>query len=407
MFDVKKIKENFPIFETPDGATLHYLDSAASSQTPECVISAMDEYYRGFRSNVHRGAYALSEKASESYESAREIVAKFIGANKNEIIFTAGATGSANMLAYTLEQSLDLKEGDEIVVSIMEHHAMLLPLQELAKRQKLNLKYININENFKLDYKSAEALITEKTKIVGITLASNITGVVNDVRRIADIAHKVGALVVVDATAAVGHMPVSVKELDCDALFFSGHKMCGPTGIGALYLKSELGEKLTPSFFGGGIVTDVSLSEAQFVSSPEKFEAGTPNISGAIGMAEAVKYLTEVGVENIKTHTEELTSYLIEKLGEISGVNIFSERSVKENVGTVSFTLLDIHPHDVIEFLSRDNVAVRGGHHCALPFVRALGVPATVRASIYLYNTKEDIDALIASVKKAQEFFKK
>lgn len=407
MFDIKKIKADFPIFKASKEATLHYLDSAASSQTPECVISAMDEYYRNFRSNVHRGAYALSEKASESYEGARGIVAEFIGANQNEIIFTAGATASANMLTYSFEQSLDLKEGDEIVVSIMEHHAMLLPLQELARRRKLNLKYINVDENYRLDYKSVESLITERTKIVGITLASNVTGAVNNILYISQIAHKAGALVVIDATAAVGHTPVSVKELDCDAMFFSGHKMCGPTGIGALYLKGELGEKLNPSFFGGGIVIDVDLEKAEFVSTPEKFEAGTPNISGAIGMAEAVKYLTEIGLENIKKHTEELTSYTIEKLKEIDGIKIFTEQDVEKNVGIVSFTVEGAHPHDVIEFLGRDNVAVRGGHHCALPFVRALGVPATVRASIYLYNTEEDIDALISSVKKAQEFFKK
>lgn len=407
MFDIKKIKKDFPIFKASEEVALHYLDSAASSQTPECVISAMDDYYRNFRSNVHRGAYALSEKASGSYEDARENIAKFIGADSKEIIFTAGATAGANMLFYSLEQSLGLKEGDEIVTSITEHHAMLLPLQELAKRQKLNLKYINVDENYRLDYKSAESLIGEKTKIVGITLASNVTGAINDIRRIVDIAHKVGALVVVDATAFIGHAPFSVKDLNCDALFFSGHKMCGPTGIGVLYIKGELADKLNPSFFGGGIVTDVDLEKAEFVSAPEKFEAGTPNIAGVIGMSQAVKYLTEIQLENVKTHTEELTSYAIEKLKEIDGVKIFAEQDAKRNVGIVSFTVHGAHPHDVIEFLSRDNVAVRGGHHCALPFIKALGVSATVRASIYLYNTKEDIDALITSTKKAQAFFKK
>jgi cysteine desulfurase/selenocysteine lyase len=397
-----------------------YLDTAATSLTPEPVLAAMDEYYRGYRASTHRGLYASALHATEAYEKARADVARFVGADADEIVFTSGATGSANMLTYALEQTLNLAEGDEIVTTVMEHHASLIPLQELAQRRTLTLKHIPL-DGFSLDYSAAEKLFTERTKLVSVMLASNVLGTVNDVARIAELAHKVGAVMVVDATAAVGHLPVNIRGLECDFLYFSGHKMCGPTGVGVLYGKKERLEALKPGFFGGGIVDEVTRTSATYTDASHRFEPGTPNIAGAIGLGAAVTYLTEIGLKNIQEHIRELTGYAYETLASINGVKLYSssvplihglrnpvlteDSNGVENVGIVSFTLAGVHPHDVAQVCADNGVAIRAGHHCAQPVHTTLGVPATARASFYLYNTKEDVNALRLCIEKAVSLF--
>ncbi len=399
--NIEKIRKDFSRYGR-DG--LVYLDTAATSLTPECVIDKMNEYYRKYRANIHRGLYKTAEKATEEYEKARKLVADFIGADKDEIVFTAGATASSNMLTYALENTFEFKRDDEIVTTVMEHHASLLPLQSLAKRKKLMLKHISFTKRFELDYAEAEKLITKKTKIVSAMLASNVFGTVNDIARISKIAHDVGALMIVDATAGVGHISMNVKELDADFLYFSGHKMCGPTGVGVLYGKKEKLKKLEPGFVGGGIVEDVGTTCAEWCDIPERFEAGTQNIAGVIGLGRAVEYLDNLGIENIKKHTEDLVVYAQEKLREIEGVRIYSA-SYEKNVGILSFNIDGVHAHDTAEVLAQNGIAVRAGHHCAMPLHKEIDVPATVRASFYIYNTKEDIDILVEKIKLSKKIF--
>lgn len=403
----ESIKKDFPIFR--EGRSFVYLDTAATSQTPQVVLDAMDVYYTKFRANIHRGLYEVGEDASKAYDDARAKVARFIGAEPREIIFTAGATASSNMLMSMIEYSGMIKEGDEIVTTAMEHHASLIPLQEFAKRNDLDLKHIPLAEDsVQLDHSVIEKFITNKTKIVSVMLASNVTGVINDVARIADLAHNVGALVICDATAAVGHMPIKVKTLGVDLMYFSGHKMCGPTGIGVLWGKGEVLEKLQPGVYGGGIVEEVTLARATYRGIPERFEAGTPNIAGAIGLGAAVEYLETVGVENIHMYSKELVREAVKRLEEVLGVRVVAERDPAKNVGIVSFTVEGVHPHDVADILGREGVAIRAGHHCAMPFVTdALGLSAVARASFYFYNTTGDVDALISGIKKVKEVFKK
>lgn len=408
MFDSDKIKEDFPIFRNykkETGGELVFLDSAASSQTPKVVVEAMDDYYFKYRSNIHRGAYTIGEKATESYEGARVILAKFINAKPNEVIFTGGATAASNMLIYALEEMIPWKAGDEVVTTVFEHHSNLLPLQELTKRKGLKFRHFKIASDFNIDYSKLNSLINEKTKIVSVTLASNVTGAITDVKRITGKAHKCGAIVIVDATKAVGHMPIDVKDLDCDFLFFSGHKMCGPTGIGVLYGKHQILNKMPTSSFGGGTVEDVSMEEAKYNKAPFRFEAGTPNIAGAIGLAAAVKYLESIGIENVQKHTQDLVTYAIKKLSAIKGVKLICEHNPQKNIGIVSFVMEGIHPHDVGEILNRDHVAIRGGHHCAMPLMKAFGVGAVSRASFYIYNDEGDIDMLAEGIEKAIKVF--
>lgn len=417
--DTKTIKKDFPYFNDTAGSA--YLDNAATAQMPQMVLDTV-RVYEESRANVHRGLYAEAITADTMYEEAREKVAQFIGAKPGEVIFTAGATASSNMLVSMLEHSGIFEAGEEIVTTVMEHHASLIPLQELAKRQSLLVKYISV-QGLSLDYREAEQLITPKTKIVSVVLASNVTGVVNDVSRIVEIAHKVGALVICDATAAVGHMPVMVKTLGVDFVYFSGHKMCGPTGIGVLWGKQEILETLEPGVYGGGIVDEVTLEKAVWRGAPERFEAGTPNIAGAIGLGAAVEYLATIDPARIHAHTSTLVAKAIAEIEKIPGVRVLAEHDPKKNIGIVSFVIEGaspakdrdgsqrgsvfngVHPHDVAEVLGGVGVAVRAGHHCAMPLHAALGVPATVRASFYLYNTEEDIEALVAGVKKVKEVF--
>jgi cysteine desulfurase/selenocysteine lyase len=400
----KKIIEDFPLLKV---GGLAYLDTAATSQTPQVVLNAMNNYYTKFRANIHRGLYAISEEATAQYEQARKDVAGFIGAQEDEIIFTAGATASSNMLIYSLEQTLELHAGDEIVTTIMEHHASLVPLQELAKRKQLVLKHISITKDLELDYESAQKLITPKTKIVSVMLASNVTGTINDVAQIAKKAHDVGAVVIVDATAAVGHISVDVKKLDADFIYFSGHKMCGPTGVGVLYGKKERLEILHPSFFGGGMIDSVTKNDATWAKDISRFEAGTPNIAGVIGLGCAVNYLQTVDIEKIHEHVREVFSYAYEKLSEIKGMKLLCEKYPQKNVGIISFDVDGVHSHDMAQILAGEKVAVRAGHHCAMPLIQEISVVSTVRASFYFYSTKADVDALVSAIKKAQDIFSK
>jgi len=399
------IKDDFPVFV--NNPELVYLDSSSTSQTPETVIHAMDEYYRHYRANSRRGQYAISARAENTYESARTDVATFIGAESREIIFTAGSTASANLIVYTLENSEVFKEGDEIVTTIMEHHSLFIPLQKLAKRNKLILRIIPMKENLELDYDEAEKLINEKTKLVAFIGVSNVTGTINDMARLCEMARKVGAYSLVDATQAAGHMSIDVKKIGCDFLFFAGHKMCGPIGTGVLFGRQELLEKMEPGFYGGGTIEEVTLEEVRFAPVPHKFEAGTPNIGGAIGLGVACKYLTDIGMESIQEYCEEMTKYAVSKLSEVPKVKLFCVKDPKKNVGVVSFIVEGIHPHDVGEILSRLHIATRGGHHCAQPLLQSLGTPSLNRASFYLYTSKEDIDALVKGLTEVQKVFDK
>lgn len=401
MIDSKKIRTDFPQLDS-DG--YHYLDSAASSLTPTPVLDAVSGYYHNYRANVHRALFKEAVTATERYEEARKKVAQFINVLPDEIIFTSGATESSNMLIRMLEESRVLKEGGDLVTTEMEHHGALVPLQQLAKRAKLELRFIQLKGS-SLDYAAAEKLITEKTAFVSVILASNVTGAVNDIRRIADVAHKYGALVVVDATAAVGHIPVDGGTLGADALYFSGHKMLGPTGIGVLWVKKSLLEKLEPSNFGGHMIVRVEKEQAEWAPIPERFEAGTKNIGGVIGLGAAVDYLEHVGVKEIHEHVARLVSLAIAQLEKIPGVRVLAEHDAEKNAGIVSFVAQFAHPHDIAEILARDRIAVRPGHHCAMPLHTALGVNATTRASFHVYNTPEDVDALVMALKKARDIF--
>jgi cysteine desulfurase/selenocysteine lyase len=386
----------------------HYLDTAASSLTPRSVLDAMEEYYRGYRANVHRGIYAESVRATNAYEGARTKIAQFIGALPREVIFTPGSTHSANMIVRMLEESFEWKEGERILTTVAEHHGTLVPLQEFAARRKLALEYLDLTKDrlsfavqgYPLDQ---GVPLNEGVRVVSLILASNVTGTRYPVEEFAKKAKEAGALVITDATAAVGHVPVDVRTLGVDALWFSGHKMLGPTGIGVLWVKDELLSKLRPSIFGGGMIEKVSKVSSTWAGIPERFEAGTPNIAGAIGLGAAAEYLSAIGIENVGQHVSGLAASAIGALSALPGVRVLSP--VENNVGIVSFVVDDVHPHDVGQILANHGVAVRTGHHCAMPLHEALGVKASTRASFYVYTTEEDIVALVEAVREAQKTF--
>lgn len=397
MRDVRKTKQDFPIFAKHP--SLVYLDSAATSQTPERVIVAMDSYYRESRANAHRGAYQLAARASAMYEEARKTIADFISAEKDEIIFTFGATHAMNMLARSLEETLSIGKNDAIVVSVMEHHSVFVTLQQIAKKYQCDFRVIPLGVDGSLDKEEATRMIDGATKIVAITSVSNVSGIKNDTRFFADLAENAGAIFIVDAAQHAGHIPLSVRETGADFLFFSGHKMCGPTGIGVLWGKKERLAALKPGYFGGGAVSEVTIKETIFLSPPSCFEPGTQNIAGVIGLAEACVYLSEIGVNDVAEHSRLLAEKTVLALKEISGVTIYAGE------GVVSFSVKGVHSHDVAEILARDDIAVRAGHHCADPYVRALGHTGLVRASFYLYNNETDVEKLVAGVKKVTNIF--
>ena len=402
----KDIKSFFPILnQEVNGNPLVYLDSAATSQKPIQVIEAMKQYYEFDNSNVHRGVHTLGNRATDKYEGAREKVRKFINAKSTEeIIFTRGTTTALNTVAASYGRA-NVSEGDEIVITHMEHHSNIIPWQQVAKEKKAILKYIDLEADGTLDLEKVRATITPKTKIVSVTMVSNVLGTINPVKEIAKIAHENGAVMVVDGAQGVPHAVVDVQDLDCDFLGFSGHKMCGPTGIGVLYGKKEHLEKMEPIEFGGEMIDFVGLYDSTWKELPWKFEGGTPIIAGAIGLGAAIDFLTEVGLENIAAHEHKLAAYAMDQLETINGLKIFGPRDPMKRCGLVTFNLDEVHPHDVATVLDMGGIAVRAGHHCAQPLMKWLQQVATARASFYMYNTEEDIDRLVQGLRSAKEYF--
>ncbi|MGJ3221422.1 cysteine desulfurase [Geobacillus thermoleovorans] len=401
--NVNDIRALFPILhQDVNGHPLVYFDSAATSQKPLPVIEALDRYYREYNSNVHRGVHTLGTKATDAYEGAREKVRRFLNAQSaQEIIFTRGTTAALNLVAASYGRA-NVKEGDEIVITYMEHHSNLIPWQQLAKQTGATLKYIPMQEDGTIDLRDVEATVTEAAKIVAIAHVSNVLGTINPVREIARLAHERGAVVVVDAAQSAPHMKVDVQELDCDFLALSGHKMCGPTGIGVLYGKKKWLAQMEPIEFGGEMIDFVELYDSTWKELPWKFEGGTPIIAGAIGLGAAIDFLEQVGLDAIAAHEHELAQYALSRMADIEGVTVYGP---KERAGLVTFNIEGVHPHDVATVLDAEGVAIRAGHHCAQPLMKWLGVTATARASFYLYNTKEEIDRFIAALQKAKEYF--
>jgi len=411
-FDARTIAQDFPILSRTirDGKRLVYLDSGATSQKPDCVIDAELDFYRLHNAAVHRGAHQLAEEATDAYEGAREIVAKFLSASVDEVIFTKSATESLNLVAYAMGNAdpgnrFHLQAGDSIVVTEMEHHANLIPWQQLAARTGATLTWFSVTHEGRLDLSDINTLINEKTKVVALTHQSNVLGTINPLDAITQRAHEVGAVVVLDACQSVPHMKIDVKALKVDFLAFSGHKAVGPTGVGIFWGRAELLAQLPPFLTGGSMIENVTMESATWAAAPRKFEAGVPNMAQAVGLGAALTYLTKIGMENIWRHEVELTQYLLDGLSEIEDLHIIGPTNTELRGGTVSFTLGDIHPHDLGQYLDSQGIAVRTGHHCAWPLTRKLGVAATTRASMYLYNTTDDLDALISGVKGAQKYF--
>lgn len=403
--NVSEIVKDFPILKQQvHGNRLAYLDSTATSQTPTQVIDAIDDYYKRYNSNVHRGVHTLGSLATDGYENARETVRRFINAKYfEEIIFTRGTTASINIVAHSYGDA-NVNEGDEIVVTEMEHHANIVPWQQLAKRKKAELKFIPLTEDGELAIEDVKATINEKTKIVAIAHVSNVLGTINDIKAIAEIAHDHGAIISVDGAQAAPHMDIDMQDLDADFYSFSGHKMLGPTGIGVLYGKRTLLNNMEPVEFGGDMIDFVDKYEASWADLPTKFEAGTPLIAQAIGFAEAIKYLQNLGFEAIHQHEATLTQYAYDKMSEIEGIEIYGPAKDRR-AGIITFNMTDVHAHDVATAVDTEGVAVRAGHHCAQPLMKWLKQSSTARASFYIYNMKEDIDQLVESLKQTKEFF--
>ena len=394
---------DFPLLKGKGEKPLVYLDNAATTQKPESVLKAVEEYYKEYNANPYRGLYDISEKATFEYEEARKAVADFIKAKDSaEIIFTRNATESLNLIAYSYGKS-NLKEGDEILIPISEHHSNLIPWQQLAKEKNAVLKYLYTDEQGRLKDEELEEKITAKTKIVAFAYVSNVTGAVYPVKKIIEKAHSVGAVTVIDCAQSIPHYPLDVTELNADFAVFSGHKMLGPMGIGVLYGKKALLEEMPPFLTGGEMIDFVSEQESTFAPLPQKFEAGTPNVGGAIGLRAAIGYLKETGYDKIRGIEEVLTSYALDRLRELPYVTIYGEKhTAVDRSGVISFNVQEVHPHDVSSLLNADGVCIRAGHHCAQPFMRYLGASATCRVSFYFYNTKEDIDLFITSLKKVR-----
>ncbi|MFB6366951.1 cysteine desulfurase [Paenibacillus elgii] len=403
--DTSNIRKLFPILgQTINGYPLAYLDSAASAQKPIQVIETLKHYYEQDNANVHRGVHTLGSRATEAYEGARAKVARFIHAEwGEEIIFTRGTTSSINLVASSYARAV-CKEGDEIVVSAMEHHSNLLPWQQAAKATGAVLKYIPLQTDGTFSIEEAENTITNRTKIVSISHISNVLGVANPVKQIAAIAHNRGAVVMVDGAQSIPHIKVDVQELDCDFYAFSGHKMCGPTGIGVLYGKKAYLEQMEPIEFGGEMIADVGLYDASWKELPWKFEGGTPIIAGAIGLGVAIDFLEQIGLDVIEAHDKQLTSYAVERMKQIEHLTMYGPEEGR--FGLVTFNLDTIHPHDLATVLDTYGVAIRAGHHCCQPLMRHFGASATARASFYLYNTEEDVEQLLFALNKTKEYFR-
>lgn len=407
MIDVNKIRADFPILATEahPGVPLIYLDSAASSQKPLQVIVAMDDYYRQMNANVHRGIHALSEVATNAYEGARERIASFINAlDPAQVIYVRNATEGFNLVAYSWGRA-NLQAGDEILLTAMEHHANLVPWQIIAEEKGAVIKYVPFLPDGTLDMEAIPALLTDRSKIFSFTAVSNVFGTVNPVKQLVQMAHDAGALAMVDAAQAVPHMAVDVQDWDCDFMAFSSHKMCGPTGIGILYGKRPLLEAMPPFMGGGDMIRRVTLAGSTWNELPWKFEAGTPAIAEGIGLGAAVDYLGCLGMENVHAHEQFITNYALEALSEIDGLELLGP-SVQQRGGVAAFTIKGIHPHDIAEIVDKDGIAIRAGHHCAMPLHHQLGINASARASFYVHTTTEEVDKLVASLNRAKQIFR-
>ncbi len=406
MLNVNEIRKDFPILqrETAGGARVVYLDSTATSQKPLAVIEAMNDYYRRSNANIHRGVHTLAEEATAMYEAAREKIAKFINApSARQIIYTRNTTESINLVAHTWARA-NLKAGDLVILTEMEHHSNLVPWHMLQAERGIELEFIPVTDSGLLDLDTYKTLLNRTPKLVSFTHMSNVLGTINPAADIIRMAHEVGAITIVDAAQSVPHLKVDVQALDADFLAFSAHKMCGPTGIGALYGRLKLLESMPPFLGGGDMIKEVHLRSFRPNTLPHKFEAGTPAIAEAVGFGAAVDYLTRIGMENVATHEHEITEYALERLEEIPGVKLFGPAAQNKG-GVAAFTLEGVHPHDVAQILDRDGIAVRAGHHCAQPLHEKFGIPATSRASFYLYNTKDEVDLLVNGIYKVKELF--
>ena len=406
MLNVNEIRKDFPILqrETQPGTRLIYLDSTATSQKPLVVLDAMENYYRCSNANIHRGVHTLAEEATTLYEQAREKIAKFINApSGRQIIYTRNTTESINLVAYTWVRA-NLKAGDLVILTEMEHHSNLVPWQMLQAERGIELDFIPVTETGLLDLDAYKTLLSRGPKLVSFTHMSNVLGTINPAAEIIRLAHAAGAITLVDAAQSVPHLKVDVQALDADFLAFSAHKMCGPTGIGALYGREELLEAMPPFLGGGDMIKVVHLRSFRANTLPHKFEAGTPAIAEAVGFGAAVDYLTSLGMDNIAAHEHEITKYALERLEEVPGLKLFGPSADKKG-GVTAFTFEGIHPHDVAQILDRDGIAIRAGHHCAQPLHEKFGIPATSRASFYLYNTKDEVDMLVNGIYKVKEMF--
>ena len=407
MFDVNEVRADFPILATEvrPGVGLIYLDSAASSQKPAAVIEAMNAYYRGYHANVHRGIHQLSEMATNAYEGARVRIGRFINApDSHQVIYVRNATEGFNLVAYSWGRA-NIGAGDEILLTEMEHHANLVPWQLLAQEKGAVIRYVPFKEDGTLDLTTLPDLLSEKTKLFSFTAVSNVFGTTNPVKELVRAAHAVGAVAMVDAAQAVPHLPVDVQELDCDFLAFSSHKMCGPTGIGVLYGRQELLEAMPPFMGGGDMIRRVRLEGSSWNDLPWKFEAGTPAIAEAIGLGAAVDYLSDLGMDNVHAHEQFITGYALEALSEVEGLRLYGPPAAQK-AGVATFTLGNIHPHDIAQLLDEDGIAIRAGHHCAMPLHHKLGVAATARASFYVHTTTEEVDRLVGSLRRVRKVFR-
>ena len=401
--NTEQIKKDFPLLENEN---ITYLDSGATTQKPIQVIKAVEEFYQKYNANPHRGAYSLSVEATEQYENTRTKIAKFINAkHREEIIFSKNATESLNLIAYSY--GLDnLKKDDEVIISIMEHHSNLVPWQKMTKQTGSKLNYMYINENYEIPDEEIENKITDKTKIVGITHVSNVLGTINNVKKIIKYAHKKGAVVIVDASQSIPHMKIDVQDLDADFLVFSGHKMLAPLGIGVLYGKREILNKMTPFLMGGDMIEYVYEQDTTFAPLPNKFEAGTQNVEGVIGLGAAIDYIENLGYDKIQEIEHEVISYARQELSKLDYLTLYTTPNEENHSSVISFNIKGVHPHDVASILDSEGVCVRSGNHCAQPLMRFLGIDSTCRASFYIYNTKDDVDKLVKALDKAYNMFK-
>ena len=401
---IEEIKKDFPLLENRNIA---YLDSGATTQKPKEVIEAIKKYYENSNANPHRGAYSLSIEATEQYENTRTKIAEFINAkHREEIIFSKNATESLNLIAYSYGMD-NLKKDDEVVISIMEHHSNLVPWQKVTKATGSKLNYMYINENYEISDEEIESKIRDKTKIVGITHVSNVLGTINNVKKIIKYAHKKGAVVIVDASQSIPHMKIDVQDLDADFLVFSGHKMLAPLGIGVLYGKREILNNMTPFLMGGDMIEYVYEQETTFAPLPNKFEAGTQNVEGVIGLGAAIDYIQKIGYDKIQEKENEIISYARQELSKLDYLTLYLTPNVQNHSSVISFNIKGVHPHDVASILDSENVCVRSGNHCAQPLMRFLGIDSTCRASFYFYNSKEDVDRLVSALNKAYKMFEK